>query len=94
MAQQKSHFNQGRSTFICGICGRRTRIAGQPIDAECCLECWELAGLDNMVNDGCAPLDEVIDERDALLLRAMRKGSDGKRIRKSFTFLFPKEQHP
>jgi hypothetical protein len=92
MARNNAHFDQGRSTFICGVCGRRTRIAGQPIDSECCLECYELAGLDNTVNDGICPVAEVAGERDALLLRAMRKGSNGARIRQSFNFLFPPEQ--
>ena len=86
---RNSHFRPGRSTFICGVCGRRTRDAGQAISSECCLECFELAGLDNTVNDGCAPLDEVAAERDALVARAIARGGDAARIRCEFSFLFP-----
>jgi hypothetical protein len=84
-----SHFRRGRSTFTCGICGRRTRDAGQAIGSECCLKCYELAGLDNTVNDGCAPLAEVIPERDALLAKAVRQGSNEVRIKREFTYIFP-----
>ncbi len=85
----RSHFRTGRSTFICGVCGRRTRDAGQALGAECCFECYELAGLDNTVNDGCAPLDEVAAERDALLVKAVARGGSEASIRGEFSYLFP-----
>ena len=84
-----SHFRRGRSTFICGVCGRRTRDAGQALGAECCPECYELALLDNTVNDRAAPLAEVIAERDRLLAKAVKQGSDAARIRNEFGYIFP-----
>jgi hypothetical protein len=84
------HFRYGRSTFTCLSCGRRTRDAGQGW-VECCFECYELAGLDNSVNDGAAALAEVILERDRLLAKAVKQGSNEARIRNQFSYLFPSE---
>lgn len=84
-----NHFRLGRSTFVCGVCGRRTRDAGQGVSTECCPECFELSGLDNTVNDRGATLEEVVSERDALLSKAVKRGSDEARIRREFRYLFP-----
>lgn len=61
---RKNRFGRG-GVFVCQGCDRRTRDAGNGI-YHLCPECWELAGLDNQVNDNGGGLDEVTTERDWL----------------------------
>ena len=75
--------------YTCAICGRRTRSAGSGND-ELCYECWELGGYDNSVNDG-GDLADFVAIRDELYRAAVKKGSDGDRIKKNFDFLWPAE---
>lgn len=43
-------FRRGqRPTFTCGCCGRSTRDVGQ--GGNLCSECFEIAGIDNTLND-------------------------------------------
>jgi len=38
--------------FVCAVCTRRTRFTGtQSLSAECCSECYQIAGIDNLLND-------------------------------------------
>jgi hypothetical protein len=49
----RKHFERGgRGVFSCEACGRSTRRVDQGGESLCCTECWELAGIDNSVNDG------------------------------------------
>lgn len=82
-----NRFERGRApTFPCSICKRVTRETGNYLDM--CPECYELAGLDNMVNDNATPEAEWIGWRDALLAKAVKRGSDAERIRRCFTYLW------
>jgi hypothetical protein len=83
-----NRFKRGRSTYPCSICKRMTRDTGSGVDLDMCPECYELAGLDNMVNDNGTPEAEWIGWRDALLVKAVKRGSDAERIRRCFTFLW------
>lgn len=72
------------STYKCGVCGRRTRYTGG--EAGNCLECYEIAGYDNMVNDngyepGTKDYDDARTECDRLLAAAVKKGGDEKAIK-------------
>lgn len=50
---RKSTFVKGSSTFICSCCGHNTRWTGeQGIDSKTCPICWDLAGLENVEQDG------------------------------------------
>src|SRR4051812_37203088 len=49
-----SHFRRGQSTFTCNCCKRLTRDTGvQSIGPDLCPQCYELAGLENCVQDNC-----------------------------------------
>jgi hypothetical protein len=86
MKRSLSHFrNVGYgSTYKCHVCGRRTRYTGG--EAGNCLECYEIAGLDNMVNDngyepGSKEYADARAECDTLLAKAVKLGGDGERIK-------------
>lgn len=86
MQNKKSFQRYGRGVYKCVICKRSTREAGQGND-QLCPECWDFAGQENCVFDGCA--DEwTVKEREALLKKAVKQGSDEALIRKNFAELF------
>jgi hypothetical protein len=75
-----------RPVFICDSCGRSTRLAGQGNDSLC-LECWELAGLQNVILDG-GEIAEIALDRDHWFAKAVRLGSDPVRIKAQFPELW------
>jgi ribosome-binding protein aMBF1 (putative translation factor) len=78
----------GPSTFHCEICGRNTRHV-ENTDAPLCPECWELAGWDNHHNDaGEAPTAEELAFYDGMVAKAVKRGSDGAKMRAAFTFIW------
>jgi hypothetical protein len=55
---KESRFKRSVGTYVCECCKRRTRPhSGNPdaFDVSLCDECYELAGVENAVLDGCAP---------------------------------------
>jgi hypothetical protein len=86
--RRKDRFDR-RGTFKCMTCERVTRNSGQDVD-HLCFECFELAGLDNMVNDnGPETLtDSVRKEVDALVKAIAAKGGNVENVKKSNAFLF------
>ena len=88
MKRRSAHSNFGRGgTYKCHVCRRLTRATGaQALGSELCPECWELAGLDNEVNDNGLDLSlpdmhRLVEERDRLLAAAVKKGGDEARIK-------------
>ena len=50
---RKSTFVKGSTTYICTCCGHNTRWTGeQGVDSKTCPICWDLAGYENMEQDG------------------------------------------
>jgi hypothetical protein len=50
---RKSTFVKGSTTYICVCCGHNTRWTGeQGVGSKLCPICWDLAGYENMVQDG------------------------------------------
>ena len=46
-------FYHGSSTYVCDICGKRTRDTGNDEKGVgLCLKCYELSGLENSLSDG------------------------------------------
>lgn len=85
---KQNRFAKGTGCFVCECCGRRTRENGQGAGGKhTCLECWELAGLENAVLDG-EPLEEVISERDRYVSALVKKGVALARIHAEFSDLF------
>src|SRR5262252_9752809 len=81
----------GKPVFTCMTCKRRTRETGQGVD-HLCYECYELAGLDNMVNDdGREPSPNEIVERDALLKLIAKKGGNTEAVKSANNYLWPEE---
>ena len=91
MRRSNSNFGR-RGVFNCAVCERSTRETVQS-ESRLCPECWELAGLDNVVNDnGLKYLDaNMIAQRDALLAKAVKRGSNGDKIKESNSYLWPAE---
>lgn len=55
---KESRFKRSVGTYVCECCKRRTRPHSDSLDAfhvKLCDECYELAGVENAVLDGCAP---------------------------------------
>jgi hypothetical protein len=92
MAIRNFRRGRGPTTFQCQVCERMTRDTGQGVD-HLCEQCFEIAGLDNMVNDngyqpGTPDFDNARRECDALLDKAVRLGSNGDHIKKSNTYIW------
>lgn len=58
-----SHFKKGSGVYECRCCGRRTRDSHGEGDITLCAQCYELAGLENMMNDGYDADDYTNDAR-------------------------------
>lgn len=88
--RNRSHFRRfERPTFKCRVCERNTRNPDH-CGTELCAQCYELAGMDNMVNDNAMELTpEIIAERDQLFNEAVKKGGNGDRIKNCNDFLWP-----
>src|SRR5262245_39442100 len=91
-APKYNRFGRGNPTFICMTCGRRTRDTGQGVD-HLCMECYEIAGLDNHVNDGgykpgSPEYAEAFSEAERYLAKAVKLGGDATKIRLVNTFLW------
>lgn len=69
-----SQFRKGETTFLCGVCGRRTRQTGEQAGCELCPQCNEIAGLENAINDGCETPDSVREQVERLAAEVRAKG--------------------
>jgi hypothetical protein len=92
MAIRTFRRGRGPTTFQCQVCERMTRDTGQGVD-HLCEQCFDIAGLDNMVNDeGYKPGEPAFAsarrECDALLEKAVRLGSNGDAIKQSNTYIW------
>lgn len=86
---RNAFFKHGSAVFTCTVCKRATRDTGDGVN-HLCHQCYELAGLDNTVNDdGRAPTAREATERDALLAEIAAKGGDVQRVIDANDFLFP-----
>lgn len=84
--QPNRHFGHGRGVYTCASCGRRTRettVQG----SDDCADCFELAGLQNSVWDGCFT-EADRHERDRVLAAIVRKGGNGDKTKETFADLF------
>ena len=79
-------FTQGRGTYVCDCCLRRTRettVQG----SDLCGLCFDLAGLQNAVWDGCFT-EADRPERDAILAKITKLGGREISVRAEFVDLF------
>lgn len=82
-----SHFRRGSGAFRCETCERMTRHTGeQSSDSRLCRYCFELAGNENSLSDGCLT---VADKPGVLrnLRAAIDYGGDEPTLRASFAGL-------
>jgi hypothetical protein len=83
------HFKKGRSTFVCITCERTTRDTGQDVD-HLCEDCFEIAGLDNQVNDSGEPVTvEVLRECNDRLAKIKRLGGNVERVKEANRYVWP-----
>lgn len=87
----KNRFERGgRGVFRCEACGRSTRLVDQGGE-HICPQCWELAGIDNSVNDGAQTWAEVSKECEFLLEELVSKGGDAEKAKRGLSYLWPVE---
>jgi hypothetical protein len=88
MANHK-HFKRGQNpTFKCVTCERNTRDTGQGVD-HLCEDCFEIAGLDNQVNDSGEPVDKAtLKECTARLAKIKKLGGNVERVKAHNTYIW------
>jgi hypothetical protein len=91
------HFKRGeKPTFKCITCERNTRDTGQGVD-HLCEDCFEIAGLDNQVNDSGKPVDKAtLKECTARLAKITKLGGNAERVKAHNTYIWaaPKKETP
>ena len=93
MSQRSKFVRGGGGVFRCGVCVRSTRLVDQAHGSTLCPECWELAGMDNTVND-CGPETlnaGTIAMRDRLLGVIIERGGDPERVKALNEYLWPRQ---
>lgn len=85
------NFGNG-AVFKCNTCGRSCRVVDQG-SAGCCSECFEIAGIDNYVNDnGLKPGDaehtNSLAECNALLEAIVKKGGNAEAVKNSNSYIW------
>lgn len=85
----------GRSTFNCISCGRRTRDTDQG-GTDCCMQCYEIAGIDNEINDcgykpGSPEHSKRLAECEGLLKDIAKKGGDVEKVKASSDYVWVQE---
>lgn len=79
----------GGSVFACRCCTRKTRYAGQGIGTELCPQCYELAGIDNMLNDeGRKATDAERAECNRYIAEIQAKGGNIENPKKWNDYIF------
>lgn len=90
MRNENSNFQPGAGVFDCIGCHRRTRGNRDSAQLDMCEDCFELAGLDNQINDDGRALDrDEVRERDERLANIVRLGGDADRVRSLNDYLWP-----
>lgn len=70
-------FYRGSAVFTCNVCGRGTRDTGaQSVGNKICPQCFELAGLENEINDGHSTREDNLDTIETLVDEIASKGGD------------------
>jgi len=79
--RKHNRFGMGRPTFKCVTCHRMTRDTGQGVD-HLCMECFEISGLDNQVNDSGKPCPpETLAECELYLAKIAKLGGNVERVK-------------
>jgi hypothetical protein len=93
MKGRKDGFTRGHTTFKCQVCTRLTRET-HGNGTECCPQCFEIAGLDNQVNDSGEPLPaDVLADCESYLKEIIAKGGNGAEVKRCNTFIWPGEKN-
>lgn len=73
MANKNNRFARGTGCYNCESCGRKTRESRND-NCRLCNECFDIAGIENEVQDGYKTVGEVRDEVIALMASCTAKG--------------------
>jgi ribosome-binding protein aMBF1 (putative translation factor) len=77
MGMKINKFYKGSAVFKCKVCGRGTRDTGvQSAGNDICPQCYDLAGIENEINDGHSTYAERREEVQQLLTELRQKGGD------------------
>lgn len=90
-----SHFRSfQKPTFKCMTCDRNTRDTGQGVD-HLCMECFNIASLDNQVNDSGEPCPpDVRAECDRQLKIIEKRGGNIKKVMESNEYIYGNDDGP
>lgn len=80
-------------TFVCHVCERRTRDTGQGVD-HLCEDCYEIAGIDNSINDngfrpGAPEFEEYRPELERRLAHIAKLGGNVEMVKRANDFCWP-----
>jgi len=66
--KSNSHFARGSGLFTCRVCKRSTRATGNNDNEHVtlCVQCYELAGIENSFLDGCGEERDIAEARRLL----------------------------
>lgn len=85
-----NRFAAGSGVFKCITCERMTRDTGQAVN-HLCEDCFEIAGLDNQVNDSGEPCPaNVLAECNGRLQTIAKRGGNVENVKATNTFIWEK----
>jgi hypothetical protein len=90
--RERRYFTRGAPLFKCHVCRRLTRNPDHS-GTMLCAQCYEIAGLDNHVNDNSVVGDElakIVAECDGYLAEIGAKGGNVERVKNLNGFIWQK----
>ena len=90
MRNRNSSFGRRTPTYVCGLCGVTTRETGDgESGCELCVDCYNLCGMDNEVNDdGRDVRPDEVKERERRLASIAKKGGNADKVKGFCGYLF------
>ncbi len=90
-----NRFTKGSGAYVCRCCGRTTRDTGRGDNegVELCVQCYELAGIENGISDG-EPLETYAGDAKVYLAELKAKGGDLSKWRDVFPADFFPDHQP
>jgi hypothetical protein len=83
----QNRFERGKGVFSCEVCARKTR-GSTGSNVHMCSECYDVSGMENECQDGCATWADAKRRALPLLTDCVRKGGDEDRLRSAFAWAY------
>jgi hypothetical protein len=74
--KQANRFQKGTGRYTCGVCKRQTRATGRGDNEHVglCVECYEIAGIENEIADNGDPSGKLAAEIEQYKVACRAKG--------------------